>query len=90
MILNLFTKTGQFVFDVLDVLGRLMYFCLKSIFRGFQSPFYGREIIFQFYKIGYASLPVVGLTAFFTGGALALQIFEGGQSRLLILNKSYC
>ena len=79
MILNLFTKTGQFVFDVFDVLGRLMYFCLKSIFRGFQSPFYGREIIFQFYKIGYASLPVVGLTAFFTGGALALQIFEGGS-----------
>jgi len=28
--------------------------------------------------IGYFSLPVVGLTAFFTGGALALQIYAGG------------
>ncbi|MEM6727175.1 MAG: ABC transporter permease, partial [Pseudomonadota bacterium] len=28
--------------------------------------------------IGYFSLPVVGLTALFTGGALALQIFSGG------------
>jgi phospholipid/cholesterol/gamma-HCH transport system permease protein len=30
-------------------------------------------------RIGYFSLPVVGLTAFFTGGALALQIFIGGN-----------
>lgn len=29
-------------------------------------------------RIGYYSLPVVGLTAFFTGGALALQIYIGG------------
>jgi len=30
-------------------------------------------------RIGYYSLPVVGLTAFFTGGALALQIYLGGN-----------
>jgi phospholipid/cholesterol/gamma-HCH transport system permease protein len=29
-------------------------------------------------QIGYFSLPVVGLTALFTGGALALQIYAGG------------
>ena len=29
-------------------------------------------------QIGWLSLPVVGLTAFFTGGALALQIYAGG------------
>jgi phospholipid/cholesterol/gamma-HCH transport system permease protein len=33
----------------------------------------------QIMRIGYFSLPVVGLTAFFTGGALALQIFLGGN-----------
>jgi len=31
-------------------------------------------------RIGYFSLPVVALTAFFTGGALALQIYYGGNS----------
>ncbi len=30
-------------------------------------------------RIGYFSLPVVGLTAFFTGGVLALQIFIGSD-----------
>jgi phospholipid/cholesterol/gamma-HCH transport system permease protein len=30
-------------------------------------------------RIGYYSLPVVGLTAFFTGGVLALQIYIGGS-----------
>jgi phospholipid/cholesterol/gamma-HCH transport system permease protein len=33
----------------------------------------------QMMRIGWFSLPVVGLTAFFTGGALALQIFIGGN-----------
>jgi phospholipid/cholesterol/gamma-HCH transport system permease protein len=32
----------------------------------------------QLLRIGYFSLPVVGLTALFTGGALALQIYAGG------------
>ncbi len=31
-------------------------------------------------RIGYFSLPVVALTAFFTGGALALQIYYGGNT----------
>jgi len=33
----------------------------------------------QMMRIGYFSLPVVGLTAFFTGGALALQIYVGSN-----------
>ena len=33
----------------------------------------------QILRIGYYSLPVVGLTAFFTGGVLALQIYIGSD-----------
>jgi len=43
-----------------------------------RPPFYGREFSNALIQIGYFSLPVVGLTAFFTGGALALQIYSGG------------
>ncbi|MEL6220551.1 MAG: ABC transporter permease, partial [Pseudomonadota bacterium] len=43
-----------------------------------RPPYYLRELWQQFVRIGYFSLPVVGLTALFTGGALALQIFAGG------------
>lgn len=43
-----------------------------------RPPFYGREFGIALLNIGWLSLPVVGLTAIFTGGALALQIYAGG------------
>jgi phospholipid/cholesterol/gamma-HCH transport system permease protein len=42
-------------------------------------PFYPREFGQALLQIGWFSLPVVGMTALFTGGALALQIFSGGS-----------
>ena len=41
-------------------------------------PFFGRQLVRQLYAVGYFSLPVVGLTAVFTGAALALNIYTGG------------
>lgn len=38
-----------------------------------------REFARQLVQIGWLSLPVVGLTAVFTGAALALQMFSGGE-----------
>ncbi len=43
-----------------------------------RPPFYFREFGSALLTIGYFSLPVVGLTTLFTGGALALQIYSGG------------
>jgi phospholipid/cholesterol/gamma-HCH transport system permease protein len=43
-----------------------------------RPPFYAAEFGRQLLRIGYFSLPVVGLTALFTGAALALQIYAGG------------
>ena len=43
-----------------------------------RPPFYPVELGRQLLRIGYFSLPVVGLTALFTGAALALQIYAGG------------
>ncbi|AXC49611.1 ABC transporter permease [Paracoccus suum] len=43
------------------------------------SPFPGRAIAVQLLQVGWLSLPVVGLTALFTGAALALQIHAGGE-----------
>jgi phospholipid/cholesterol/gamma-HCH transport system permease protein len=44
-----------------------------------RPPFYLREFGHAVLQIGWYSLPVVGLTAIFTGGALALQIYAGGS-----------
>jgi phospholipid/cholesterol/gamma-HCH transport system permease protein len=45
----------------------------------FTPPWYPRQIIAQFASVGFLSLPVVGLTAWFTGAALALNIYSGGD-----------
>jgi phospholipid/cholesterol/gamma-HCH transport system permease protein len=42
-----------------------------------RPPIYGRLILRQMISIGYYSLPVVGLTALFTGMVLALQSYTG-------------
>lgn len=58
--------------------GRLALFALETVSHLFRPPWYPVEIGQQLLRIGYFSLPVVGLTALFTGGALALQIYAGG------------
>jgi phospholipid/cholesterol/gamma-HCH transport system permease protein len=43
-----------------------------------RPPFYGSQFARQMLRIGWLSLPVVGLTAVFIGAALALNIYPGG------------
>lgn len=59
-------------------IGRLTRFLLATLWHMVRGPFYGREFALALLNIGWLSLPVVGLTAIFTGGALALQIYAGG------------
>ena len=59
--------------------GSVVLFGLEGVSHVFRPPWYGGEIGRQLLRIGYFSLPVVGLTALFTGGALALQIYAGGS-----------
>ena len=42
-----------------------------------RPPFYPRLLLRQMVDIGYYSMPVVGLTAIFTGMVLALQSYTG-------------
>lgn len=69
---------GRAVLAFLAVTGRVSLFAFDGISHIFRPPFYPREFFAALMQIGWLSLPVVGLTAFFTGGALALQIFAGG------------
>ena len=58
--------------------GRVAMFALDTISHLARPPWYPREFGVQLLQIGWNSLPVVGLTTIFTGGALALQIYAGG------------
>ena len=70
---------GRTVLAVLAAIGRIALFAFDSVSHLFRPPFYPREFLSQLLHIGWLSLPVVGLTAVFTGGALALQIYAGGS-----------
>ena len=69
---------GRAVLNALASVGRVALFALSAVTHLLRPPFYGREFLNALLLIGWLSLPVVGLTAVFTGGALALQIYSGG------------
>ena len=69
---------GKNTLAALAALGRILLFTLRTVRHMISGPFYLRELWVALIQMGWLSLPVVGLTAFFTGGALALQIFAGG------------
>jgi phospholipid/cholesterol/gamma-HCH transport system permease protein len=75
---NTLASIGRSVLGVCASVGRIVIFAAMTIAHLFRPPFYFREFAQQLLTIGYFSLPVVGLTALFTGGALALQIYSGG------------
>lgn len=57
--------------------GRLVLFTARAIVAGITPPYYPQVILRQIIYMGYYSLPVVGLTALFTGMVLALQSYTG-------------
>ena len=77
--MNMLAGIGRAVLALLADIGRLAGFTGRALASLVSPPIYGRLIAIQILRIGYFSLPVVGLTAFFTGGALALQIWLGGN-----------
>jgi phospholipid/cholesterol/gamma-HCH transport system permease protein len=81
MIFDLFIvfleKIGESFLSFLGSIGRLFIFLFQSLCFGFAPPYYWRQIFKQVMQIGYFSLPVVGLTAIFTGMAMAIQCYSG-------------
>ncbi|SMX28002.1 putative phospholipid ABC transporter permease protein MlaE [Pelagimonas phthalicica] len=69
---------GRATLGAMGSIGRVTLFALQTLSHMIRPPFYGREFLVALLNIGWLSLPVVGLTAIFTGAALALQIYSGG------------
>src|SRR6516164_5478518 len=77
--MNIFAPIGRAFLTLLAQTGRLSLFTFNAVSSCLRPPIYFQLIFQQVMRIGYFSLPVVGLTAFFTGGVLALQIYIGGN-----------
>lgn len=74
---NICRGIGGAILDMLQTIGRMAFFISDAIKHTVTAPFYPRLILRQFVDIGYYSLPVVGMTALFTGMVLALQSYTG-------------
>ena len=68
---------GRAFLGGLESTGRLSVFAGGGVLAALRPPYYPRLILRQMIEIGFYSLPVVGLTAIFTGMVLALQSFTG-------------
>ncbi|AHJ64120.1 ABC transporter permease protein [Granulibacter bethesdensis] len=77
MILSPLAWLGRGFFSACASTGRMGVFGLTALSHLLRPPFYGRMFLRALVEIGYFSLPVVALTAIFTGMVLALQSYTG-------------
>ena len=73
----IFRIIGKTILRFLKKSGKISLFLYKSILAIFHQPFYFKEIAKHLFNIGFLSLPVIALTAIFTGAVLALQSYTG-------------
>lgn len=76
-VLDILQSVGATVLMFFERVGHLTDFILRSVAHVFLPPTFFRQTMRQLIDIGYYSLPVVGMTALFTGMVLALQSYTG-------------
>jgi phospholipid/cholesterol/gamma-HCH transport system permease protein len=76
-VIDFLATVGRVFLSFLAHVGRLSAFGATAITHTVRPPFYPRLIMRSMIEIGYFSLPVVGLTAVFSGMVLALQSYTG-------------
>lgn len=75
--MNPLAVVGRAVLAACESVGSLAMFAGRAVAAGVVGPWYPRLILRQMVEIGFYSLPVVGLTAIFSGMVLALQSYTG-------------
>ena len=76
-ILTFIATIGHLTNSILEKVGNIAIFIFNSLIACITPPFYFKITLKQLMRIGYFSLPVVGLTAIFSGAVLALQTYSG-------------
>ncbi len=68
---------GRVITRFFEQVGKLSLFVWHALIGLVKPPYYPRALGKQLLEIGYYSLPVVGMTAIFTGAVLVLQSYTG-------------
>jgi len=77
LLLSLLAAIGRPVIGACRSAGSLALFAAEGVSHIVRPPFYGKLLLRALLEFGYFSLPVVALTAVFTGMVLALQSYTG-------------
>jgi phospholipid/cholesterol/gamma-HCH transport system permease protein len=77
LVLKFLAAIGRAVFDLCGAVGEVATFGLLGVSHIFRPPFYPRLFARAFIEFAYFSLPVVALTAIFSGMVIALQSYTG-------------
>ncbi|HWW63231.1 MAG TPA: ABC transporter permease [Sphingomonadaceae bacterium] len=78
-LIALLAAIGRATILMFATIGGVSRFAARTVRRGLTPPYYPGALFQQLAQIGWLSLPVVGLTAIFTGAALAQQTFTAGS-----------
>ena len=76
-VMDICQRLGQTLLSFMQKIGALSFFLLQAVLNCFTPPYFLSQTRRQLMDIGYYSLPVVGMTALFTGMVLALQSYTG-------------
>jgi phospholipid/cholesterol/gamma-HCH transport system permease protein len=76
-LLDLLAYLGRGLISACRASGTVALFALLGLSHLFRPPFYGRMFVSAFVEFSYFSLPVVALTAIFSGMVIALQSYTG-------------
>ena len=79
VVIAFFASIGRLAIGMFAAIGNLAAFAFRAIRLALTPPYYPGKFFQQVIEIGWYSLPVVGLTAIFTGAALAQQTFTAGS-----------
>ena len=77
LILNICQNLGSRTLNFSNSIGKFSLFVVKALIGIIRPPYDLKMIMQQMVNIGFYSLPVVGMTAIFSGAVLALQSYTG-------------
>ncbi len=75
--LDAVASIGRGTLDALRLVGRIALFAADALSHLARPPFYARAFASAFVEFAFFSLPVVALTAIFSGAVIALQSYTG-------------
>ena len=78
-IIRFLASLGRLLIGALAAIGRVATFGGTTVARMVRPPYYPGRVFEQLLQMGWFSLPVVGMTAIFSGAALAQQIYTAGS-----------